>query len=408
MTIADLAYPLFDYIDSLEEELISIRRELHQHPELLFDVHRTSAHVAEWLEQWGLEVRRHVGKHFGMGVVGILKGERPGRTVLLRADMDALPIHEENDLPYRSRLDGKMHACGHDVHTTMLLGAANALSRFKEHLRGTVKFVFQPAEEGAKPSPLDGRLISGGRDMVEAGVLDGVDLCYALHVWPELPVGTIGVHSKYAMAASSHFTVEFQGATGHHSTPQLAVDAILMVSQFITEMKVMMASEINPLEPAVLSYGTLHAGTAINTIADNSVLTGTFRAFDKETVDKIRHALENRSQSIAESYGGTRSVRLRVGTALRNHPEAVRQVMEAGSRVLGAERTILMDTPSLAGEDFALYVEQVPGAFAFIGVGNADKGIVHSIHHPQFDVDERVLIHGAKLHVQLVLQASEE
>ncbi|MCS7462685.1 amidohydrolase [Paenibacillus doosanensis] len=396
------------YADTLEEELVAIRRDLHRHPELLYDVHRTAAKVAGLLEEWGLEVRRGVGRHFGMGVVGILRGRAEGRTVLLRADMDALPIQEENDAAYKSRHEGVMHACGHDAHTAMLLGAAKALSRFREELRGTVKFVFQPAEEGARPVPEDGRLLSGGRDMIEDGILEGVDAGYAFHVWPELPIGTVGVHRQYAMAASYHFTVQFHGVTGHHSTPHQAVDAIVMAAQFIGEIKVAMSTELDPMEPAVLSYGTLRAGSAHNAIADHAVLTGTFRAFDKETILRIVHALEHRAGAVAASFGGRSDVRLREGTPLRNDPRAVRQVQAAGAKVFGEANTLLLDAPSLAGEDFAWYLERIPGAFVFIGAGNAERGIVHPVHHPRFDVDERVLAYGAKLHIQLARQALEE
>lgn len=399
---------IWGYIDTLEEELVEIRRDLHRHPEILFDVVRTSAIVADLLEQWGLEVERRCGKHFGMGVVGTLRGGKPGKTVVLRADMDALPIREENETPYKSLTDGAMHACGHDAHTAMLLGAAKALSRFRDELPGTVRFVFQPAEEGAQVSPLDGRLISGGADLTESGVLDGADLCFALHVWPEQPIGTIGVHPKYAMAASTHFKVQFHGVSGHHSTPHLAADALLMAAQFAVDMKVAVASEIDPLEPAVLSFGTLKAGTVLNAIAAESEITGSYRTFSDRAVERIRQSIERRAQAIAGNYGGTCSLSFRMGTALRNDSEAARLALQAGAEVLGRTQAVVLETPSLAGEDFALYLKRVPGAFAFIGVGNRDKGFTHSVHHPRFDLDERVLLYGAKVHVQFVKEASRQ
>ncbi|MBP1992207.1 M20 metallopeptidase family protein [Paenibacillus eucommiae] len=398
--------PILSYIESLEQELVELRRDFHKYPEVLYDVGRTAAKVAELLDSWGLEVERHVGKHFGMGVTATLRGGRPGRTVLLRADMDALPIFELNEVDYRSEYPGKMHACGHDVHTAMLLGAAKALSTFRDELTGIVKFVFQPAEEGALPSPIDGRLLSGGRDMIEAGILEGVDICFAQHVKPELPVGTLGVHPKYAMAASSHFKVEFQGKAGHHSTPHQAVDAILMAAQFITEAKVMMASEVNPVEPAVLAFGTVHAGSAVNVIADRSELAGTYRAFSKETVAAITAGIHRHGQAIADAYGGAFALQLREGMALINEKTAVEHVLRAGGRLLGKASTIVLDTPSLAGEDFGWYLDQKPGALVFIGSGSQEEGSVHSIHHPRFNVDEKVLVHGAKLHVELVKEAN--
>lgn len=397
---------VFDYIDATEEELVRLRRDFHRHPELKFEVDRTAGIVARLLEEWGLEVHAGVGPHFGKGVVGILRGGLPGKTVLLRADMDALPIQEQNDAPYKSAYDGIMHACGHDVHTTMLLGAAKALSRCRNELPGTVKFVFQPCEEGPAISPLDGRPVSGGRDMIEAGILEGVDLCFGLHVSPALRAGTAGVHPKHAMAGGAGFRVEFQGKSGHHSTPHLAVDAILMVAQFITEMKIAMASEINPVAPAVLSYGTLHAGTARNVIAETSVVDGSFRTFDPGISARIRDVIIRRARNIADSFGGRAIAEVGIGGAgLINHKEAVELVLQAGAAALGQEHIFLLETPTLAGEDFSQYLQRVPGAFVFIGAGNPEQGIVHSVHHPRFDVDEKVLLHGARLHVGLVKAA---
>ncbi|MUT67194.1 M20 family metallopeptidase [Paenibacillus sp. NEAU-GSW1] len=400
---------LFEHIEGNEAELIELRRSFHRDPELLFDVDRTAAKVAELLEGWGLEVKRGAGNHFGKGVVATLQGIGGGigRTVLLRADMDALPIAEQTEAEYRSRREGVMHACGHDAHMAMLLGAAKAFARHRDKLRGTIKFVFQPAEEGAVPSPLDGRLVSGGRDLVESGVLDGVDACFALHVWPELPVGTIGVHPAYAMAASSHFTVTFQGVAGHHSSPHLAVDAIMMASQFIQEMKAAMATVVNPLEPAVLAFGTLKAGAVINAIAADAEIRGTYRAYNPEVVEQVRSLIVKRSQAIAESFGGSSETLFRIGTALRNDEHYGALARRAGAVVAGEDNAISLQSPSLAGEDFALYTERVPGAFAFLGVGNTERGIVHSVHHPQFELDERALVIGAKLHAAWAAGALE-
>lgn len=389
----------------MRSELIRIRRDLHRHPELLYEVSRTAELVGNLLESWGLEVKRQVGRHFGMGVVGTLHGKAGrGRTLLLRADMDALPIQEENEVPYRSLRDGVMHACGHDAHTAMLLGAARTLAEYRHLVRGTIRFVFQPAEEGALPSPLDGRLLSGGRDLIEDGILDGVDECYALHVHPELPVGTLGIHTKYAMAASSHFKVKFHGVSGHHSEPHRAADAIQMAARFVTEVNGLMANRVNPAEPAVLAFGTLHAGRAVNVIADYSELTGTFRAFRKETVATIRDGLIRQAASISGDAGGGYEMELCDGIAVVNDEGAVQRIISAASEVLGTEQVSLLPEPSLAGEDFGWYLDQVPGAFAFIGCGNDARGITHALHRPRFDVDEEVLVHGTQIWVQLALQ----
>ncbi|MDH6368804.1 amidohydrolase [Paenibacillus sp. PastF-3] len=331
-------------------------------------------------------------------------GQLQDEMIEYRRDLHDLPIQECNELPYKSVNDGIMHACGHDAHTAMLLGAARTLAAFRERLIGTIIFVFQPAEEGKVKSPLDGRLLSGGRDLIEDNVLEGVDYAYALLVMPELPVGTLGIHPHDAMAASSHFKVEFQGTSGHHSAPHRAVDAIQMAAQFIGEINGLMANRIDPQEAAVLAFGTLQAGTAVNVIAEHSELTGTFRAFTKTTVAEITNGLQRHASAIAESYGGKYKLELREGIAVVNNAEAVQQVLHAARAVLGEDQVILLEQPSLAGEDFGWYLEKVPGAFAFIGCGNKEKGIYHAIHQPQFNIDEAMLVPGASILVRLAIQ----
>ncbi|WP_224753895.1 M20 metallopeptidase family protein [Paenibacillus terricola] len=395
---------MLNFADSLHEELVAIRRDLHGHPELLYSTDRTASIVAGLLEEWGLHVVTGVGPHFGKGVVGTLRGSLPGgRTILLRADMDALPIQELNEIDYRSEVDGVMHACGHDAHTAMLLGAAKTLAAHRDHWAGEIRFVFQPAEEGALPSPLDGRLLSGGRDMIEAGILDGVDRCYALHVWPELAAGTIGIHERYAMAASSHFHVTLQGKNGHHSTPHLAVDAIQMTAAYIQAINGLMAHGVDPTESAVLAFGTVQAGTVINAIAERSVISGTFRAFSKETVAAITEGLHRHAQAVSLSYGGSYELSFREGIAVVNDAEAVREVIRSGAAIVGRSRMLQLDAPSLAGEDFGWYLERVPGAFILLGCGNAEQGITDGLHRPRFNLDESVLTHGVKLLVHLVV-----
>ncbi len=396
---------MMSYAGQLKQEVTAIRRDLHAHPELLYDVTRTSGIVAGLLEEWGLTVQRNAGRHFGMGVVGTLHGQAgSGPVILLRADMDALPIQEQNELPYKSENAGIMHACGHDAHTAMLLGAARTLAAFRDQLAGTVVFVFQPAEEGAVKSPLDGRLLSGGRDMIEAGILEGVDYAYALHVMPELPAGTLGIHPHYAMAASSHFKVEFRGTAGHHSVPHKAADAIQMAAQFIAGVNGLMANQIDPQEAAVLAFGTVRAGTAVNVIAEHSELSGTFRAFSKTAVAAITEGLRRHASAAAAAHGGDYRLELREGIAVINDAAAVQRMLRAARGVLGEEQAVLLNQPSLAGEDFGWYLDRVPGAFAFIGCGNQAKGITHAIHQPQFNIDEDMLVHGVRIWVRLVME----
>jgi amidohydrolase len=394
--------PILAVIRSLQSEMVAWRREIHRHPEVMYDVPRTASFVAELLESWGLDVERNVGRHFGRGVVATLRGGLPGATLLLRADMDALPIREENDVPYRSLKDGAMHACGHDAHTAMLLGAARALSRFRSEVPGIVKFVFQPAEEGAAASPVDGVLRSGAADLIEAGVLEGVERCIALHVWPELAAGTIGIHRSYVMAASTHFRVVFHGTPGHHSQPHAAADAIMMAAHWIMDMKAFMSTAVDPLSPAVLAFGKLRAGTAANAIADRCEVGGTYRAFEPDVVNMIREAIGRRSRTIAALYGGSAESVFRMGTALRNDPLAAEAAIEAGCRVFGSQRTIVLDRPSLAGEDFAFYAREVPSVMGLLGIRNEAKQCVFPLHHPKFDLDEDVLAYGASWFAEMI------
>ncbi|MFC5703024.1 M20 family metallopeptidase [Cohnella faecalis] len=399
--------PIFALLKEREKDWIALRREFHRQPELMYDVDRTATRIAALLESYGLEVQRNVGHHFGKGIVGILRGGKIGKTVLFRADMDALPIQERTGADYRSAVEGAMHACGHDAHMTMLLAAAYGLSRFRDRFAGTIKFVFQPAEEGAAVSPVDGILRSGGRDLVESGVADDASAAFAFHVWPELPAGWIGVHRGYAMAASTHFRIAFRGRSGHHGSPHLAADALLMAAHFAAEARAAVYAAVDPLEPFAFAFGTLRAGTVINAIAESGEAAGTYRAFEERTVLRVRSVLERCAAACAERFGGEYEASFRMGKALINDARGVEAVLRAGASAAGSERTVLLEKPSLAGEDFAYYLDKAPGAMVLIGVGNAEKGIVHPLHHPEFDLDESALVVGAKLFVQLVAEVGE-
>lgn len=399
---------ILQYVESLKDEIVGLRRDFHRFPETLFDVPRTAAKIAEYLSKLELKVHTQVGNHFGMGVIGVLDSGRPGPTVVLRADMDALPIMEENQYVFRSEREGYMHACGHDAHMAMLLGAAKTLVSFRDQISGVVKFVFQAAEESAISSPIDGRMISGSKDILESGIVDDADLCFALHVWPKLPLGTVGIHYNHAMAASTHFHVTFQGLNGHHSTPHLAIDALSMATQFITDVKIAVATELDPFETSVLCFGTLHAGTAINAIAGESKLSGTYRVLNHAMVGKLQGILESRAAAIANAYRGSYSSQYRLGTPLINHEVAVKLSVQAVNAALGEDKLIHLDEPSLAGEDFALFVERIPGAFAFLGIGETNNNDVYPLHHPLFDVNEEALTVGSKIFVQWVIQSIKE
>ena len=284
-------------VERLTPQLIEDRRYFHQHPELAFQEENTARVVAQRLRELGLEVRTGVGR---TGVVGVLRGGRPGRTVLLRADMDALPIEEENDVPYRSQNPGVMHACGHDAHTAILLGVATILAGMREEIAGNVTFAFQPAEE----------IVSGAKEMIEAGAMADppVDACFGLHVWQNLPVGVIGVRSGPLMAAGDAFRAVIRGRSAHAAEPHRGIDATLIASQTVVALQSLVSREVSPLESAVVTVGQLHAGTASNIIASHAELAGTVRTFDKEVRRHLSERVPALIRSIAEAMGAEAEV----------------------------------------------------------------------------------------------------
>ena len=286
--------PIDQAVERISRQLIDDRRYFHQHPELGMEEINTSRIVAERLRELGIEVRTGIA---GTGVLGTLRGGKPGKTVLLRADMDALPIEEENDVPYRSQHPGKMHACGHDGHTAILLGVANVLAGMRDIIPGTIKFAFQPAEES----------VGGAKPMIEAGVMENphVDACFGLHLWQNLPIGTIGVRSGPLMAAADGFRVVIEGQGGHAAEPHATVDATLIACETVVALQSLVSREINPQQPAVVTVGSLHSGTASNVISGRAELTGTVRSFDPD----VRQYLATRiPELITTTVAGLRGV----------------------------------------------------------------------------------------------------
>jgi amidohydrolase len=368
---------------ALEPELVATRRDLHRHPELGFEETRTAGVVVDRLGELGIDVRTGVAK---TGVVGILRGDGP-RTVLLRADMDALPIQEENTHDFRSTVPGRMHACGHDGHTAILLGVARLFA--EEPPAGTVVLAFQPAEErpgGAKP-------------MIEAGVLDDphVDAALGLHLWSNLPVGTVGLNPGALMAGADEFRLTVTGRGGHAALPHQAIDAVVVASHIVVALQTLVSRETSPLESAVVTVGSIHGGTTFNVIAASAVLEGTVRAFD----DARRQSLRDRISALAKGMAGAMGAEVTLEwtphyPATVNDPIMAALVAREAAAVLG-EGNVFQDIRTMGAEDMSFFLRAVPGCFFFVGAANRERGITAPHHCPSFDIDEAALPIGAEI-----------
>jgi len=379
-------------VKTIEQDIIHYRRSIHTYPETGFEEFKTSEMVSGLLEDFGLEIIEEIGK---TGVIGILKGQGQGKTIALRADMDALNIQEEVETAFKSMVDGKMHACGHDAHTAMLLGAAKVLSTKKEDIKGTVKFVFQPAEEGPAPG--------GGSLMMESGHLDDVDAVFAIHVNPIFETGRIGIFKKEAMAATDFFKIDLIGKGGHAAEPQTSIDPIVMAGQTVCAFQNIVSREISPVEPAVLSVCTINGGNQFNAIPEKVTLTGTVRTFCEDTRERIFKRMEDIITHITGMHNGRYTFdRKRGYPALANHENKAEFVMNVCKKLLGEKNVILLDKPTMGGEDFAYYLQKIPGAIFWLGCGNKEKGIAGLLHNSNFAMDEGALILGTAIHVNLV------
>lgn len=368
------------------ELLVQTRRDLHRHPELGYEEHRTAGIVAERLRAAGYEVRTGVAE---TGVVADLPGEGEGPTLLMRADMDALPVQEENTHDFVSTIAGKMHACGHDAHVAIGLAAAERLARRRDEWRGRVRYVFQPAEEGG----------AGALRMVNEGVLDGVDAALGLHVWTGLPSGTVGVVDGPLMAGANDFKLVIEGRGGHGAMPHETVDATLVASQVVVALQQIVARNVSPLATAVVTVGVLRSGTAFNVISGRAVLEGTIRAFETPVLDYLRERVGAVAEGICAAYGAT--VKVRWGNLYPptiNDPAVAALVREAATGLLGAEAVRGGDeVRTMAAEDFSEFSLRVPGCYFFVGVRNEAIGAVHPHHSPRFDICEDALAIGLDL-----------
>jgi amidohydrolase len=370
---------------ALREELIALRRDLHRNPELAFAERRTAGRIAEFLEGSGLEVRR------GIGGTGLLASAResatPGRTALLRVDLDALPIQEQNDAPYVSQVPGRMHACGHDGHAAMGAAAARILGR--RGLPG-VRMLFQPAEEGE----------GGAQAVLADGVLDGVDVVMGVHLWNELPVGTLGVKAGPLMAAVDRLRIVVRGRGGHGGKPHRAADPVVAAAHVITALQTVVAREVSPLHSAVVTLGSIHGGEAFNVIPEEVTLTGTIRTFDPELRRSMPERITRIAAGIAEGLRCRAEVEVKAGNAaVVNDPDVAEIARRAAVRVVG-EAGVVEPEPTMGGEDMAVYFERVPGCFVFVGSSNAARGLDQPHHSPRFDFDEDALAIGCEFLLQ--------
>ncbi|MBA3377773.1 MAG: amidohydrolase [Chloroflexia bacterium] len=393
---------LRDEIDEILPGLIADRRYLHENPELGCEEVVTSAFVIDRLQALGVEdIRTGINV---TGVTGLIHGsaasDDPARVVLVRADMDALPIHEENDVEYRSQIDGKMHACGHDAHTAILLGLARTLMTRRNEFAGTVKLLFQPSEE---------RGPGGAKMMIEAGVLEDphVDACFALHMAQDAPLGTIIVKDGPLLAASDRFSIEIQGKGGHAAHPDRTVDPVVVGAHVITALQAIVSRNVDPIEPAVITVGSLHAGHAANVIPDTAQILGTVRTLNPDVQALIVKRIEEVATGVCTALGASATFDYTYGVpATINDGGAVAIVREAATAAVGADK-VITPNPSMGGEDFSFFLNERPGAMFMVGSNNPDRGLIWGHHHPRFDIDEESLATGLETMTLTVLNYLE-
>ena len=375
-------------IKNIKDEIYAIRRHFHRYPELSFKEFNTAETISEHLDKLGISHKKGVGK---TGVVGEITFG-PGPTIALRADMDALPIQEENNLDYKSLNDGVMHACGHDGHMAILLGAANALSKNSKLKKGTVRFIFQPAEEG----------LGGAKYMIEDGCLDKVDEIYGLHLWNYQLYGEVGIKDGPVMASADLFDIEVSGKGGHGATPQGTVDAIVVASNLVTMLQTIVSRNTNPLESTVLSIGKIKGGHNFNIISDKVHMSGTTRAYTEENRKMIKQRMKEVIEGVSKSFGADIKLNYKDGyPPTVNHSSQVEKVLEAASSIVasGAKNPYL----SMGGEDFSYYLQNKPGCFFFVGSAPNENEILSTPHHcSHFNIDERALLIGASVYVNLI------
>ncbi|MPQ22848.1 peptidase M20 [Carnobacterium divergens] len=367
--------------------MIAFRRDLHQHPELQWEEFRTTQKVADEMDKLGIPYRKTVPT----GLIAELVGGKPGKTVALRADMDALPVQELNEgLAYQSLEDGKMHACGHDAHTAMLVTAAKALKAIQSEIKGTVRFIFQPSEENAK----------GAKAMVEQGAVEGVDNVFGIHIWSQMPSGKVSCVVGSSFASADIFTIDFTGRGGHGAMPDACIDATMVASAFVMNVQAIVSRETHPLDPVVVTIGRMDVGTRFNVIAENARLEGTVRCFSIETRERVKKAIQRYAEHTALTYGATAAVDYQYGTLPVVNDEEDALFAQKIIQDSFGEDALLQEPPTTGGEDFSYFTEHTPGCFALVGCGNPDKDTEWAHHHGKFNVDEDAMKMGAEMYAQ--------
>lgn len=377
------------HIEAHKDHIFQTRRNLHAIPELGFTEKKTAARVAEYLNNEGLHVTTGVAQY---GLVGVMDTGKPGKTLLIRSDMDGLPLTEATGLKFASTHDGVMHACGHDGHMAMVLGAATVLNRFKDSLNGTIKFLFQPAEEGP----------GGAQPMIEAGVMENptVDFSVGCHLWPDIPEGTIGVKAGALMSAMDRFDLRIIGRGGHGAMPHLCLDALEVGTQVVNGLQRIVSRQMNPRQPSVVTVGSFHAGSTFNVIAGEAELCGTTRTFDRGIWDTWPERLEKIIGGVCDSMGARYELKFSKGyPPLLNDADMAQVVARCAEKVVG-EKNVVEPEPTMGGEDMAFYLEKSKGCFFFLGVGR--EGCA-PIHNTRFDFDEEVLLLGVETYCRVAL-----
>jgi len=383
--------------EQLQNDLVKWRRKIHKNPELGFEEYGTSKFIAEKLTEFGIEYDRVCET----GIVGLIRGGKPGKTLAIRADIDALALTEKNDVSYKSQNKGAMHACGHDGHTAILLGTAKLLSEMKEDLKGNVKLIFQPAEEGP----------GGAQPMVEAGVMEDpkVDYIIALHINPGIEAGKVGVKEGILLAAPDSFEITVKGKGAHGARPEEGVDPIIIGSQIVIGLQQIKSRETKALNPLVISVGSFHSGEAFNAIPEEAKIAGTVRTFDNKLRKRVKKRIEEVVKNITKAFNADYDYKYDFYyPPAYNDPKVTELMRQVIRDKLGENSLYEIPEPSMGGDDFAYFVQKTPGTYMRLGTKNEKKGITNSLHSPFFNIDEDILKQGVKLFVHGTLKILDE
>jgi amidohydrolase len=381
---------IFNMLEAHYPEMVELRRDFHMHPEISFKETRTAKIIADYLIDLGLDVKKGVG---GNGVVGTLQGGHVGKTIALRADFDALAIDDEKEVPYKSKVPGVMHACGHDIHTASLLVVAKILSKHREKLHGNVVFIFQHAEEVAP---------GGAKPMVADGCLDGVDVIYGAHVEVNYANGHVAVCKGFVNAAADSFEIKIFGHGGHGALPHVTMDSTLIGSQLVVDLQQIVSRYVDPLKPALLTVGSIHSGSAPNIISDKAKIEGTIRTYDEDVRSEMEKLLKRFCAAASLKTGAKIEVNFQKGfPALYNHESETDRITHLAGEMFGSEN-VEPKEPEMGAEDFAYFLQEVPGTYFWVGGRNEEINAIYDHHHPKFDVDERSMLNIGKMFIATI------